>query len=205
MLVFQYVWTYIISVLVLPGSLSLTHARFKITNSYEIAYDKYRESLSCPHPPCTIYRRSHRLAIWRYEKWQYRPTLDCMTFVFLLSFPLSLPFDWTLRCYVSVVLFCYILDAVLCVKKIKINVDNKEKKKYIYYFTWLHHLTQLSGHIRLFWKMCSRSRFLQFDSVYLLVKWVLLKHKYELQCCHLDQGRSRGCAGQTYSTDQGAC
>ncbi len=42
----------------------------------------------------------------------------------------SLPFDWTLRCeYVSVVLFCYILDVVLCVKK---NVDNK-KKRFFYF------------------------------------------------------------------------
>ncbi len=68
--------------LVLPGSLSLTHARFKITK-YEIAYDKYRESLSCPHPPMhdnIVYRRSHRLAIWRYEKWPYRPTLICSSF-----------------------------------------------------------------------------------------------------------------------------
>ncbi len=31
--------------------------------------------------------------------------------MFLLSFPLSLPFDVE---YVSVVLFCYILDVMLC-------------------------------------------------------------------------------------------
>ncbi len=54
-------------------------------------------------------------------------------FVFLLSFPLSLPFDWTLRCWVCVccfVLFCFILDIMLCCvwkNKIKI-VDNKKKK-----------------------------------------------------------------------------
>ncbi len=61
------------------GSLSLSRTRgLKSPNSYEIAYDKYRESLSCPHPPMhdnIVYRRSHRLAIWRYEKWPYRPTL----------------------------------------------------------------------------------------------------------------------------------
>ncbi len=50
-------------------SLSRTHG-LKSPNSYEIAYDKYRESLSFPHPPMhdnIVYRRSHRLAIWRYE------------------------------------------------------------------------------------------------------------------------------------------
>ncbi len=78
MLVFQYVWKYIISVIGTSRlSLSLMHLRFKLTK-YEIVYDKYRESLSCPHPPMhdnIVYRRSHRLAIWRYEKWPYRPTL----------------------------------------------------------------------------------------------------------------------------------
>ncbi len=47
-------------------SLSSTHG-LKSPNSYEIAYDKYIESLSCPHPPMynnIVYRRSHRLAIW---------------------------------------------------------------------------------------------------------------------------------------------
>ncbi len=36
--------------------------------------------------------------------------------MFLLSFPLSLPFDWNYGDveYVSVVLFYYILDAMLC-------------------------------------------------------------------------------------------
>ncbi len=48
---------------------------------------------------------------------------DC-DFSVLLSFPLSLPFDWTLRCWVCVCCFvllyfgCYV---VLCVKKIKIK------------------------------------------------------------------------------------
>ncbi len=38
--------------LVLPGSLSLSRTRsLKTPISYEVAYDKYRESLSCPHPP----------------------------------------------------------------------------------------------------------------------------------------------------------
>ncbi len=38
-----------------------------------------------------------------------------VTFVFLLSFPLSLPFDWTLRCWVCVCCFVLLyLDAVLC-------------------------------------------------------------------------------------------
>ncbi len=64
-------------------ALSLSRTRgLKSPNSYEIAYDKYRESLSCPHPPMQdniVYRRSHRLAIWRYEKWPYRPTLAGMT------------------------------------------------------------------------------------------------------------------------------
>ncbi len=45
-----------------------------------------------------------------------------VTFVFFLSFPLSLPFDWTLRYWVSVVLLyfgCYVW-------KIQ-NIDNKKK------------------------------------------------------------------------------
>ncbi len=43
-----------------------------------------------------------------------------VTFVFLLSFPLSLPFDWTLRCWVCVccfVLFYFGYYVVLFVKK----------------------------------------------------------------------------------------
>ncbi len=50
MLVFQYVWKYIISVIGTSRlSLSLSRTRgLKSPNSYEIAYDKYRESLSCP-------------------------------------------------------------------------------------------------------------------------------------------------------------
>ncbi len=81
MLVFQYVW----SSLYYFGywyfqALSLSRTRgLKSPNSYEIAYDKYRESLSCPHPSMhdnIVYLRSHRLAIWRYEKWPYRPTLE---------------------------------------------------------------------------------------------------------------------------------
>ncbi len=53
--------------------------------------------------------------------------------MFLLSFPLSLPFDWTLRCWVCVCCFvllyfgCYV---VLCVKK-KLLIT---KKKKIYLF-----------------------------------------------------------------------
>ncbi len=65
------------------GSLSLSRTRgLKSPNSYEIAYDKYRESLlsECIGDDTLweryrVYRRSHRLAIWRYEKWPYRPTL----------------------------------------------------------------------------------------------------------------------------------
>ncbi len=57
-------------------------------------------------------------------------------FVFLLSFPLSLPFDltWAIE-YMSVVLFCYILDVMLCYvmcDKKKKNVDKKNKKKPLY-------------------------------------------------------------------------
>ncbi len=44
--------------LVLPGSLSLSRTRsLKTPISYEVAYDKYRESLSCPHPPHARYNR----------------------------------------------------------------------------------------------------------------------------------------------------
>ncbi len=53
--------------------------------------------------------------------------------MFLLSFPLSLPFDWTLRCWVCVccfVLFYFGYSVMLCVKKKKKKiVDNKKKKK----------------------------------------------------------------------------
>ncbi len=52
-------------------------------------------------------------------------------FVFLLSFPLSLPFAWTLRYWVHVCCFCFVifwmLCYVMCEKKIK-NVDNKKKE-----------------------------------------------------------------------------
>ncbi len=44
------------------------HAQFKSPNSYEIAFDKYRESLFCPQPPVhdnIVFRRSHRLAIMK--------------------------------------------------------------------------------------------------------------------------------------------
>ncbi len=77
MLVFQYIWKYIISVSV-TSRVSLPHMWFKWPHSYEIAYDKYRESLSCLHPPMhdnIVYRRSDRLAMWRYEKGPYCPTL----------------------------------------------------------------------------------------------------------------------------------
>ncbi len=53
-----------------------------------------------------------------------------VTFVFLLSFPLPLPFDWTLRCWVCVC--CFVLlyfgyYVVLCVKNKKLKiVDNKK-------------------------------------------------------------------------------
>ncbi len=56
--------------LVLQGSLSLTHARTRgltSPNSYEIAYDKYRESLSCPTHPCTIISCIGDLTGWRYD------------------------------------------------------------------------------------------------------------------------------------------
>ncbi len=65
MLVFQYVWTYIISVIG-TSRLSLSRTRgLKSPNSYEIAYDKYRESLSCPHPP--MHDNIGDLTGWRYD------------------------------------------------------------------------------------------------------------------------------------------
>ncbi len=53
-----------------------------------------------------------------------------VTFVFLLSFPLSLPFDWTLRCWVCVC--CFVLlyfgcCVVLCVKKMKKMLITKKE------------------------------------------------------------------------------
>ncbi len=61
-----------------------------------------------------------------FNHWLYKG----VTFVFLLSFPLSLPFDWTLRCWVCVCCFvllyfgCYV---VLCVKKKKKLLITKKK------------------------------------------------------------------------------
>ncbi len=54
-------------------------------------------------------------------------------FVFSLSFPLSLPFDWTFGILSICLLFCFVvfffMDVVLwcCVWKEKKNVDNKKK------------------------------------------------------------------------------
>ncbi len=49
-------------------ALSLSRTRgLKSPNSYEIAYDKYRESLSCPHPPCTIISCIGDLTGWQYD------------------------------------------------------------------------------------------------------------------------------------------
>ncbi len=50
--------------------------------------------------------------------------------MFLLSFPLSLPFDWTLRCWVCVCCFVlfYFGYCVVCEKKKKKIVDNKKKE-----------------------------------------------------------------------------
>ncbi len=65
MLFFSMFESILFRLLLLPGFLSLTHG-LKSPNSYEIAYDKYRESLSCPHPPMhdnIVYRQSHRLVI----------------------------------------------------------------------------------------------------------------------------------------------
>ncbi len=53
--------------------------------------------------------------------------------MFLLSFPLYLPFDWTLRCWVCVccfVLFYFGYYVVLCVKKIKKKLLITKKKEY---------------------------------------------------------------------------
>ncbi len=64
---------------------------------------------------------------------------DCIKewlFVFWLSFPLSLPFDWTLKCWVYVccfVLLCSGCYVVLCVKKRK--KKNVKKKKENNFFT----------------------------------------------------------------------
>ncbi len=51
--------------LVLPGSLSLTHAWFKITK-YEIAYDKYKYSRA-PTDTCAIISCIGDLTGWRYD------------------------------------------------------------------------------------------------------------------------------------------
>ncbi len=54
-----------------------------------------------------------------------------VTFVFFLSFPLFLPFDWTLRYWVCVccfVLFCMLCYVMLCMKKFKINAKTRTIK-----------------------------------------------------------------------------
>ncbi len=73
-----------------------------------------------------------------------------VTFVFLLSFPLSLPFDWTWDVeYVSVVLL-YLDAVVLCYvwKKKKMLIKKKKtnkskKKKYIYIYIYITALESL--------------------------------------------------------------
>ncbi len=84
-----------------------------------------------------------RVFVW--YTWLYKGE----TFVFLLSFPLSLPFDWTLRCWVCVcciVLLYFECCVVFCVKKIKKLI----KKIYIlynvmflYYYYFLCYLSYL--------------------------------------------------------------
>ncbi len=55
-----------------------------------------------------------------------------VTFVFFLSFPLSLPFDWTLRywvcCFVLLYFECFVMlcYVMLCIKK-KMLITNKKK------------------------------------------------------------------------------
>ncbi len=76
----KYTWTFMLLVLIVNvlktdsklspqlSTLSFSRTRsLKSPNSYEIAYDKYRESLSCPHPPVhdnIVYRD---LTGWRYD------------------------------------------------------------------------------------------------------------------------------------------
>ncbi len=63
-----------------------------------------------------------------------------VTFVFLLSFPLSLPLigHWDVE-YVSVVLFCYILDVMLCMceKKNKKLLITKKKNEINSNTSWM--------------------------------------------------------------------
>ncbi len=66
-----------------------------------------------------------------------------VTFVFLLSFPLSLPFDWILRCCVCVCCFvliyfgCYVVLCVKKKKKEKKTVDNKKKRTLHLLMFWI--------------------------------------------------------------------
>ncbi len=56
---------------------------------------------------------------------------DCIKgvtcFLFLLSFPLSLPFDWTFEILSICLLYCYILDVMLCMKIKKMLITKKKK------------------------------------------------------------------------------
>ncbi len=72
--------------------------------------------------------------------------------MFLLSFPLSLPFDWTLRCWVCVccfVLFYFGYYVVCCVwKKKKLLMIKKKKKTETKPFTQNANLSHfLEGHL----------------------------------------------------------
>ncbi len=62
---------------------------------------------------------------------------DCikewLVLCFFLSFPLSLPFDWTFELLSICLLFCFVIFWMLCcdvVYEKEKNVDNKKKKKY---------------------------------------------------------------------------
>ncbi len=74
-----------------------------------------------------------------------------VTFVFLLSFPLSLPFHWTLRCWVCVC--CFVLlyfgcCVVLCVKKNKKMLITKKKLCPSSNFYRVFNKRTSKGHIR---------------------------------------------------------
>ncbi len=94
-----------------------------------------------PQPPANSVMWMYNGASWwgqAFDHWclavffvEYTWLYKGVTFVFLLSFPLPLPFDWTLRCWVCVCCFILLYSGyyvMLCVKKINKKLLITKKK-----------------------------------------------------------------------------